>query len=170
MRHVYPAIVALLALTMFSPPKAVGQTGATGLSIGNYLFINETRSTRTQWLGTYRAELLNTGPARPAMAATVSSLVPSVQVVPDQRTVQFAPVGANSRTLSINTFTILVDRSVAFDFNNLSWAFLNPIANAGSNQTAAVGATVTLSGAGSSNPSGVGTLTYSCVFPSRPNG
>ena len=90
-----------------------------------------------------------------------------------QGSLHFANVPANGRVTSSDTFTIRVDRTVAFDFANLEWTFppdAAPIANAGPDQTAAVGATVTLNGSGSSNPGGVGTLTYSWAFTSRPAG
>jgi hypothetical protein len=56
---------------------------------------------------------------------------------------------------------------------NLVWAFSAPgapVANAGPNQPVAVGATATLNGSGSTNPSGIGTLTFSWAFTSRPVG
>src|SRR5262249_11102254 len=106
-----------------------------------------------------------------SVTATVTSLnAASFTVV--QGTLNFAPVPANGSVTSTNTFTIRVDRSVNFDFANLRWSFqtttLPPAANAGPNQTAHVGDVVTLSGSGSPNPSGLGTLTYSWSFTSRP--
>jgi hypothetical protein len=45
-----------------------------------------------------------------------------------------------------------------------------PVANAGLNDTVEVGHVVILNGSGSTNPSGVGVLTYSWAFTSRPAG
>ena len=169
MRYVFSSVATLLAVAMFSPPDALGQ-GSQGLSIGNYQFVSEQRSTRTQWFVTYRAELQNTGSARTGVTATVTSLGLNIQTVPGQSTLHFPAVPANGRVNSIDTFTILVDRSVPFDFAKLQWSFLNPAANAGPNQTVPVGTTVSLNGSGSSNPSGSGTLTYAWTFASRPAG
>jgi len=68
--------------------------------------------------------------------------------------------------VSTNTFTILDDRTVnpAPQITQLQWTFQStpapPVANAGTAQTVAVGATVTLDGSGSTNPGMDGTLTY----------
>jgi hypothetical protein len=45
-----------------------------------------------------------------------------------------------------------------------------PVANAGPSQVAKAGNTVTLNGGGSTNPSGIGTLSYSWSFVSKPAG
>jgi hypothetical protein len=144
--------------------------GTQGLSITNYQFVSEQRISFSQSDVTYRASLVNTGGARGAVTATVTSLVPSVQVVQGQGNLHFSPVPANSTVNSTDTFTILVDRSVPFDFSNLQWNFNAPVANAGPNQTVSVGTTVTLNGSGSTNPSGLGNLTYMWRFTSRPPG
>lgn len=162
-------LTAVLALS-FSSALA-----ADTLSIGNYQFIDSQRVTLTKYNVTYSASLINTGGALTAVTATLTTSDPSVQVVPNRDTLNFAPVPANSQVASSNTFTILVDRSVPFDFSKLHWTFNTtglppPIANAGSDQNAIVGNTVTLNGSGSTNPSGVGTLTYNFTFMSRPAG
>ena len=93
-----------------------------------------------------------------------------MQLVPGQSTVHFAPVPANSNVMSNDSFTILIDRSVPFDFSSLQWSFSNPVANPGPNQTATIGSTVTLNGSGSTNPSGIGSLTYKWSLVSVPTG
>ena len=111
------------------------------------------------------------GQARTSLTATVTSSVATTQVI--QGSLHFTNVPANGQVTSTDTFTIRVDRSVVFDFANLHWTFSqvqNPVANAGPNQSVLIGATVTLNGSGSTNPSGVGTLTYSWAFSSRPTG
>ena len=170
MRYVCPTAAVFLTLTFLAPSMLFAQGGAAGLSIDNYQFVSEQRQTRAQWFITYKADLVNTGGARTGVVATVTSLVPSVQVVAGQSTLHFPAVAANSRVTSTDSFTILVDRTVTFDFANLKWSFLNPVANPGPDQTAPVGTTIHLDGSGSTNPSGVGTLTYSWVFASKPAG
>lgn len=169
MRYVC-STAAILVLSILAPSMMFAQNGAAGLSIENYQFVTEQRSTRTKWYVTYRAELVNTGAARPGVVATLSSLVPTVETVPGQTMLHFGPVAAGGKAWSSNTFTILVDRSVAFSFNQLQWSFLNPVAVPGPDQTAPVGTTINLNGSGSTNPSGVGTLSYLWAFVSRPAG
>ena len=118
---------------------------------------------------TYRAGLINPGVAGDASTATASSQVAGVTVVPGQGNLHFAPAPAFSQVTS-STFTIQVDQMVPISFGCLQWSFLGPVANAGPNQTAREGSTVTLNGRGSTNPRGVGTLSYSWTFSSRPPG
>src|SRR5450759_2358852 len=168
MRYMFQATV--VALSVLVPSVAFGQ-----LSITNYQLVSQQSISSTKSNFTYRADLLNTGGALGSVTATVTSVDPfSVRVVPGQDTLQFAPVPANSQVTSSNTFTIQVDQTVPFDFSKLQWTFQTgpapPVANAGPNQTAVVGSMVTLNGSGSTNPSGVGTLTYSWAFTSLPPG
>src|SRR5215831_12130162 len=156
---------------ILSTGLAVTAFGQASLTITNYQLVEERRITRTQSDFDYRADVVNTGPARPSLTATVTSKVPSVEVI--QGSLHFANVPANGHVTSTDTFTIRVDRSVAFDFANLVWSFpapTNPVANAGPNQTVTVGSTVTLNGSGSTNPSGIGTLTFSWAITSKPAG
>src|SRR5579884_1451606 len=169
MRYVCQAAAAMVALLFPLSFEAHGQ-GVQGLSITNYQFVSEQRWSQTQSYVTYRADLVNTGVARDAVTATVSSSSPSIQTVPGQTNLHFSPVPANSRVTSSNTFTILVDRTVPFSFSSLQWSFLAPYANAGPNQTVGIGATVTVNGSASTNPSGVGNLSYKWAFVSRPPG
>ena len=173
MRYVSSAAVA--ALSIITSSVMFGQ--ADKLSITNYQFVSEQFYSRTQSKVTYRADLANQGTAFDSVTATVTSSTPNVVVTPgDQDTLLFAPVPAHTQIPSNNTFTILVDRTVPFDFSSLHWTFVPsngpppPVANAGAAQMALVGQTVTLDGSGSTNPSGVGTLTYSWVFTSKPAG
>ena len=157
----------LIALTMLSGSLLLG---GNSLTITNYQEVSQQRLSRTQSYFTYSATLLNSGAALGGATATLTSLSPSVQVVSGQGTLHFGPVAAGGQVPSNDTFIILVDTTVAFSFSSLQWTFGNPVANAGPNQTVAVGANVTLNGSGSSNPSGTGTLTYSWVFVSRAAG
>lgn len=158
----------LLALATALAPALWGQD--EGLSIANYQLVNAQQFNRTQWQLTYRAELLNTGPARPAVTATASSGTSGLIVLPGRNALHFAPVPANSQALSRDTFSVFVDFGIVGEnwLSRLRWSFLNPVADAGPNQTVAVGSTVRLNGAGSSNPLGVGALAYFWSFESRP--
>ncbi len=168
MRYVCSAAAAVIAFVISAPSIALAQSGSPELSITSYQFVNEQRVTRTQWYITYRADILNRSTSPLAVTATVTSLTPAVEVVTGQGTLHFLTVAPNGQVTSVDTFTLLVDRSVPFVFTNLKWSFQNPVANAGPNQTATIGNTVTLNGSGSSNPSGAGSLTYNWTLKVRP--
>ena len=167
----YVSAASLAALSMLAPALLMGQ----GLSITNYQFVSQQVVNSTQTRVTYRADLVNPSGPLGSVTATVSSTnIFSVRTVPGQDVLTFSPVPANSELTSSGTFTILVSNTQPFSFSSLQWAFQStaagPIANAGANQTVTVGTLVTLNGSGSTNPSGVGTLTYSWQFTSRPAG
>jgi hypothetical protein len=169
MRYVCPVIEVALCLVCSA---AFGQ--AQGLSIANYELVSELPATPPNLEVTYRASVVNTGAALPPLTATVTSLDPfSVRVVPGAGTLNFEAVPANGEVTSSNTVTFLVDRSVPVDFSKLQWTFHTigvPVANAGPNETVPLGRFVILNGSGSTNPSGVGALTYSWRFTSLPAG
>ena len=148
---------------------------AQQFTITNYQFVSSQQVTTTLANVTYRADIVNTGNPEATVTATGTSLNPaSFTMATGLDTLSFGPVPANSQVTSSNTFTMRVNRTVPFDFASIQWTFkttpLPPVANAGPNQTAKVGDTVTLDGTGSTNPSGVGTLTYSWAFTFRPGG
>jgi len=161
--------ISSLAAFLFLAGGAVSASGQ-GFSITNYQLVSEQRVSRSEYYYTYRADLVNQGPARTAVTAAVASGAPNVSVVAGQNRLHFAPVPANGTVSSGDTFTILVDRSFPFDFSQLVWSFDGPVANAGPNQTVGIGTVVQLNGSGSANPSGIGTLSYSWSFVSRPPG
>jgi hypothetical protein len=170
MRHVFSTAAMGLALVLSAPFIAVGQNGGAGLTINKYTLVGEERLSRSEWYVTYRAELTNNGAARSGVTAVVTSLCPTVRVVPGQGIIHFGPVASNGSATSIDTFTLLVDRSILFNLGDLVWSFVNPVAHAGPNQTVARGATVNLNGSGSTNPNGGGTLTYRWTLQTRPSG
>lgn len=165
MRYVSLAAVAVLAAVI--PSAAFGQ-----YSIANYQYVSEEKVTRTTSRVTYHADLVNSGPAQGSVTATYTSAASNVQVVAGQDKLNFAPVPANGQVTSSNTFTILVDRTVTFDWSQIHWTFqamsLAPIANPGPNKGGQVNQVVNLDGSASTNPSQVGTLTYSWAFVLRP--
>ena len=168
MRSISPVII-LLGLSIAAPSALIGQN-YSGLSVTNYKLISQEQLTRTQSNFVYRADLVNTGLAQPALTAIVTSKIASIVVVPGQGNLHFPPVPANGRVISTNTFTVTVDRSVPSDFVTLMWNFGAPVANAGPDQSVGVGVLVTLDGSRTTNPSGIGALTYDWVFFSRPPG
>lgn len=172
MRYVCPAVASLLAMLLFAPVSLVlGQVTSSDLSIDtNYTFVGQARYTRNQWYVTYRAELKNSGSALPSVVARVKSVSPNVVIVPEQDTVHFGPVPANGTISSADTFTILVDRTVAFSWSNVQWTIESPVANAGSNQTVKIGASVFLNGGGSTDPDGNAGLSYSWTLSPVPAG
>ena len=170
MKYIYTAAIAI-ALSAPGPAPLMGQV--SNLSIpptrSSYLLVSQTFVTRTQSYYTYQAVLVNAGPALTSVIATATSLSPNVTVVAGQGTLHFSPVPANGQATSTNTFTILVSGGIV-DWSQISWSFDSPVANPGSNQTVPVLSTVMLNGGGSTNPSGVGSLTYSWAIQSAPAG
>lgn len=167
MRYVCAAAAALVGLSVLTPSWMLGQ-GPAGLSIANYQLVGQQQISGNQFNYTYRANLVNSGGARSAITAQVTSGTPDIQIVDGN--LHFTPVPANSQVTSTDTFTILIDRTQPVDFASLQWSFVAPFAVAGPNQTAGVQSTVTLNGSGSSNPSGIGSLAYNWTFLSRPPG
>src|SRR5262245_17018139 len=104
MRYVCLA-AAVCGILAFAPRFALGQGQSQGLAITNYRLVSEQRISQSQSYISYRADLINTGPARNAVTATVSSHVPAVQVVVGQANLHFAPVPAGATVHSLDTFT-----------------------------------------------------------------
>ena len=169
MRYVSLTAVAV-AVSALVPSALLGQIDSTKLSIQGYQVLSEVPYSQTQSYFTYSASLLNIGPAVPAITATVTTRLSSAIVVPGMGNLHFPPAATNTTVNSLNTFTLLIDRTAIFGFNALTWSYVAPVANAGPDQTGSVGTTVTLNGSGTTNPSGLGTLTYSWAFASVPGG
>ncbi len=172
MRYPYPAAMVALSITVFA---LVGRAAGQNLSITNYQLVSTQANSQTQSYVTYQANLANSGPALQSATASVSSADPTnIRVMPSASALNFTNVPANGQVTSSNTFTLLINSAVPLNTSKLSWTFQSTVAtvlaNAGPNQTAKAGATVTLNGSGSTNPSGSGQLSYSWAFTSRPAG
>jgi K319L-like, PKD domain len=168
MRHAWLAILVSLSFA----PSAIQ---AQGLSITNYQLVGQQVINSTLTRNTYTADVVNTGMPVGSVTANVTTTNPySVRTVPGSDTLTFGPVATNGQVTSSNTITILVYNTQPFSFSSLQWTFQTTpasiIANAGPDQSVSLGTTVVLNGTGSSNPSGVGTLTYSWRLTSRPPG
>jgi hypothetical protein len=171
MRYLHTVTIAI-ALWAPGPSMMFGQSSALSIAPNpaSYPLVSQTFVTRSQSYYTYQAIIVNTGPALAGATATATSLSPNITVVPGQGTLQFAPVPSNTPTTSTNTFTILTSGGVQFDGSQIAWSFNSPFANPGPAQTVPVLSTVTLNGGGSTNPSGIGSLTYSWSIQSAPAG
>ncbi len=149
----------------------VWTASAQSPSIGGYRLQSERRIDRTNYEYSYKADLTNPSAAPLAnVSATVVSANAAVTVL--ENTLEFGAVAANSVKTSTDTFTIRMDRSVAFQASFLQWTIRTnrpPVASAGADQTVATGQTVALNGAASSDPDG-NPLTYVWSFVSRPGG
>ena len=173
MRYVYSAARAAFWLFVAA---VMAQSGFAQQTITGYYIVASQRLSVTEWQYTYVAELQNKGPAITSATATLSTSVPNIVVVPGKNVLNFGPVVSGGLAECLNSFTIDVDRSVPFQLTDLQWTIVTnggstpPVANPGPNQAAAVGTTVHLNGSASTNPSGIGTLTYSWAFTTLPNG
>src|SRR5947208_15273862 len=116
MRFVYPAARLLAVLTVFVPQALLAQ--ASGLSVTNYQFVSEERISRTESYVTYRADLINAGPARTCVPASLTSLWSHVRVIPAQRNLIFGPVSVHSHAPSSSTFTMHARRFAHFIFRH----------------------------------------------------
>ena len=168
-------ILLFLSSQMYGQQSAQSASGT--LSITSYTFVSQVPMTSTGiWKLTYKATILNTGAALASATATVQSLNPTVETtVAGQTTLTFGQIPTGGQVLSSNTFQLVIDRTKTANFNtDLLWTFtstpLAPVANAGQNQSVLVNALVQLDGSGSTNPSGIGTLTYSWSITQKPNG
>ncbi len=172
-RYLCVGALAAAVLALAFPQSGFAQQN--GLSISTYTEISETRISSTLYYYTFVGTLTNTGGAATNVTATLSSQVTNITLVPGQGSLFFPTVPAGSPNSpssvnSSNTFTIKVDRSQTFSWSGVTWSFNNPVANPGTNQTVPVQTTVALNGGGSTNPSGIGSLTYSWAFQLLPSG
>ena len=177
MRYVSSAICFALSFLSCSvvPPQAHAQD-TSALSLVSYQVISRKPITSTLANLTYSITLQNTGTqSLGPVIGRVSSRSANVRPVPGQDEVTFPSVPPNSRAPGSYIFSVLVDETQPLDIaSSLEWTFqataAPPAANAGANQTVKLGGTVMLNGGASTNPSGIGTLTYTWSFTSRPAG
>jgi hypothetical protein len=163
------ALIIALALVL-SMSASVSQAVPT---VGSYVLVSEQRISRTHSDFTYTAALANDGAALINAQATLTGVPPGVTVIDGSLT--FGNVAAGAQVRSTDTFTIRIDRTIPFDSAALVWTLQSapgnsaPTANAGANDTAFVGETVSLNGSGSTDVDG-DPLTFAWSFVSRPPG
>jgi hypothetical protein len=157
--------VAFLAFFAISSAASAQQ-----FAIGSYHLQGSVRVSATQYDYTYTADVTNSGAAAQNVVGTVVSSSPNTLVM--KGSVNFGSVPASNTITSVDTFVIRQDRRFAFNPSSLTWTFTfaqKPTANAGPDQTAKIGATVTLNGTGSTDPNG-NSLTYLWTLISAPTG
>lgn len=108
----------------------------SGLSITSYQFVSQSPFSQTLSYVTYSATLTNSGDAVGPITAIVTSSNSVVQPTGApalQNALSFPPVPANGQVNSLNTFTVLVNRTQTppFSFSDLQWAFYNTINSCG---------------------------------------
>ena len=147
---------------------------ADPFKISNYTLVSSKRLSSIVYEYEYRAQITNNGPAVANVAATLKTPLPT-GIAAVEGGLQFGSVAVNATINSIDTFKVRHDRRYPFDADMLTWTItadsINaaPMAHAGPDQTARVGATVTLDGGGSTDTDG-NPLTYRWTLTIRPQG
>lgn len=94
-------------------------SGAAQIELGNYEIVSRTRVDRFAWEYVMRATAQNTGAAAVGVTATLTGSGPVHTVV--EGSLGFGDLGAGASGVSLDTFTLRVDRQHPFDPAALEW-------------------------------------------------
>jgi|CXWL01.1.fsa_nt_gi RHS repeat-associated protein len=126
---------------------------APTLQIDNYVLISKRKASNTQYDYTYQARVSNPTTATAYdVKAEADSLNPAIKL--QNSNLKFGIVPAGGSLISRDTFTLRKAESTVFNPADLHWQFdlkFFPSANAGPDQSVAVGSIVYLDGSGSGN-------------------
>ncbi len=154
-----------------------GSTHATvdDIVVNNADLLSSERVGRTLYRYTYTLSITNTAEALTGVVGQVQSTSGATTV--DDGTVVFGDVGAGVTVTSADVYVFTHNRRYRFNPANLVWTFTAdepasntaPVADAGPDQTVAVGTEVTLDGTNSSDADG-DALTYAWALITQPAG
>ena len=92
---------------------------AAPLTVGNYILISSTRVSRTDFIYTYRAIIVNSGFTTRTPTAILNIATPGVTIL--DGTLSFGTVPAGTTATSTDTFSLRHDRSSAFSEADFHW-------------------------------------------------
>ena len=144
-------------------------------TIQNVQFVSQLRIDRFVIEATYRADVRSSGGAFTAVSATVTSGNPATAII--DGVLSFPDLPSGGTVTSTDTFVIRHDLRTPFQNSFLQFTVratpvvINraPTANAGPDQTLALGSSVTLNGSASSDPDG-NPLTFQWILATKPAG
>jgi streptogramin lyase len=109
----------------FTNGRSAGGVNGTALRlvyVVDYVLVGREPAGGKRSYLTYRASVLNSGPALDMLTATLTSADPSrLEVVAGRDTVTFVPLPANSQVTSDGTFTVVADDAAPMDVSQLKW-------------------------------------------------
>ena len=173
-------VVSLIIAGLLFSPQFSGLVSfaraatATTLQITDYVLIAKRKASHSEFDYTYQASVKNLGAAAAFdVKAKADSLKPAIKL--KNPNLKFGTVPAGGTVPSRDTFTLRKTEATAFNPADLQWQFdqkFAPTADAGPDQSVAVGSTVHLDGSASGNDDEDegGALAYQWLFVGKPAG